>query len=135
LKGDFPIGFLIWKTNDSDKKKTQLTEIVTEVLDKNAKAIGEKHFYNIPNKEFLSLWMPRLKTNSINVPLKNAVTPQTNHAKVTAWIDNAIAYMYCNSNDMQNAAQQTAITSSVFSTGNGFYVTLKTFGKQPLYFL
>jgi hypothetical protein len=123
LKGDFPIGFLIWSTNHHSTKKQLLTEISTEVLDKNANAIGEKKFYNIPNQNFLSLWMPRLKTDTTNIPLKNAITPQTNHAKVTSWITGAIGYMYCNSNDIQNASQQTAITSSVFSTGNGFYVT------------
>lgn len=123
LKGDFPIGFLIWKTEQTSNKKNEIIQITTEVLDKKAQPIGEKNFYNIPNKQFLSLWMPRLKTNSINIPLKNAITPQDKHAKVTSWIDNAIGYMYCNSNDIQNATQQTAITSSVFSTGNGFYIT------------
>lgn len=123
LKGNFPIGFLIWKTNQVTKNKTPIDEIATEVLDKNAQPIGEKRFYNIPSKLFLSLWMPRLKTDTTIIPLKNAITPQDNHAKVTSWVSGAIAYMYCNSNDMQNAAQQTAVTSSVFSTGNGFYVT------------
>jgi len=123
LKGNFPIGFLIWRTYHNFSKKIEITEILTEVLDKNVRAIGEKRFYNIPNKYFLSLWIPRLKTNTTTIPLKNAVTPQNNHAKVISWVNNAIAYMYCNSNDLQNAAQQTAITSSVFSTGNGFYVT------------
>ncbi len=135
LKGNFPIGFLIWRTNNNTSaKKIAITEIATEVLDKKALPIGEKQFYNIPNKNFLSLWIPRLKTNSTNIPLKNAVTPQNNHAKVTAWIDNAIAYMYCNSNDMQNAAQQTAITSSVFSTGNGFYVTADNLWQVTIIF-
>jgi hypothetical protein len=123
LKGDFPIGFLIWKINQNAATKTPIIEITTEVLDKKAQPIGEKKFYNISSKSFLSLWMPRLKTDSTTIPLKNAITPQDKHAKVTSWVTGAIGYMYCNSNDMQNAAQQTAITSSVFSTGNGFYVT------------
>ncbi|WP_204378300.1 hypothetical protein [Hymenobacter lapidarius] len=122
IKGNFPIGFLIWKLNQNAKNKTPITEIVAEVLTKSGEPIGEKRFYNISSMSFLGNWMPRLKTNTTNIPLKNAVTPQLNHAKVTAWIDTAIGYMYCNSNDMQNAATQTAITSSVFSTGNGFYV-------------
>ncbi|MEP3889017.1 MAG: hypothetical protein ABJN69_01045 [Hellea sp.] len=122
LKGNFPIGFLIWKTNQNAKKRTPITSITTEVFAKNGDPIGEKTFYNIPNKNFLSLWIPRLKTNTKNIPLKNAISPQNNHAKVTSWRDDAIGYMYANSNDLQNAAKQTAITSSVFSTGNGFYI-------------
>jgi hypothetical protein len=133
LKGNFPIGFLIWKTNQQGKK-TPITEIEVEVLNKDSNPIGSKAFYNLPNKNFLSLWMPRLKTNGTNIPLKNAIHPQENHAKVTAWRDDAIAYMYCNSNDLQNAAKQTAITSSVFSTGNGFYVTPENLWQAAVVF-
>lgn len=122
LKGNFPIGFLVWKTAQNSIIQMPITEIGAEILDKKAQPVGDKSFYNIPNKEFLSAWMPRLKTNAFNIPLKNAVTPQNGHAKVTSWISTAIGYMYCNSNDIQNASQQTAITSSVFSTGNGFYI-------------
>lgn len=134
LKGDFPIGFLVWKTNQNAKKKTPITDIAAEVLTKNGEPIGEKRFYNLSSKGFLSGWMPRLKTNSISIPMKNAVTPQLNHAKVTAWIDTAIGYMYCNSNDMQNAATQTAITSSVFSTGNGFYILPENLWQAAIIF-
>ncbi len=42
--------------------------------------------------------------------------------------------MYCNSNDIQNATQQTAITSSVFSTGNGFYITKENLSKAAIVF-
>jgi hypothetical protein len=44
LKGNFPIGFLIWKTNQNTKKKIEITEIVTDVLDKEVNPIGEKKF-------------------------------------------------------------------------------------------
>lgn len=131
LKGNFPIGFLVWKTT---KKKSPITEITTELIDKKGIPIGEKQFFNLPNKQFLSLWMPRLKTNATNIPLKNAVTPQNNHAKVTSWRTDAIGYMYANSNDLQNAAKQTAITSSVFSTGNGFYITPENLWQAAIMF-
>ncbi|HEX8351047.1 MAG TPA: hypothetical protein VF598_13875, partial [Hymenobacter sp.] len=134
IKGNFPIGFLVWKTNQNAKKKTPITEIAAEVLTKSGEPVGEKRFYNISSTSFLGNWMPRLKTNTTNIPLKNAVTPQLNHAKVTAWIDTAIGYMYCNSNDMQNAATQTAITSSVFSTGNGFYITSENLWQAAVIF-
>jgi hypothetical protein len=134
LTGNFPIGFLVWQTQQFATKKTPIIEISTEVLDKNSHAIGEKCFFNIPSKNFLSLWITRLKTNSTNIPLKNAITPQNSYAKVTSWVDGGIGYMYCNSNDFQNAAKQTAITSSVFSTGNGFYVTPENLWKVAIVF-
>ncbi len=122
LKGNFPIGFLIWKTNKQGRR-TAITEIAVEVLDKKANPIGDKKFYNLPNNQFLSLWMPRLKTSGTNIPLKNAIHPQTNHAKVTAWRDDAIGYLLANSNDPQHAGTLTALYSSVCSQANGFYIT------------
>ncbi len=133
LTGNFPIGFLIWKTDQKSSKKISITEISTEVYNKKSQAIGEKTYYNIPNSSFLNIWIPRLKTNSTNIPLKNAIHPQMAKAKVTSWIDEAIGYFWCNGNDMQQA-NQTALFSSVFSAGNGFYVTKDNFSKIAIIF-
>ena len=121
LSGNFPIGFLVWKTNQ--KIKNKITEIITDVLDKNAQPIGEKVFFNFPNNTFLNSWLPRLKTNCTNIPLKNSVSPREGKAKVTLWIDNALGYLLSNGNDVQHSSQQTAILSSVYNTGGGFYIT------------
>lgn len=133
LSGNFPIGFLIWETNQFSKTKEEITEIVTDVLDKNAKPIGEKNYYNISSNNFLNAWLPRLKTNGISIPLKNAVEPQMAKAKVTSWVSEAIGYFWCNGNDMQQA-NQTVIFSSVFSAGNGFYVTKENLEKVSIMF-
>jgi hypothetical protein len=134
LKGDFPIGFLVWKTDQMATHKTLMQEVLTEVLNKKAQAIGEKSFYNLPKRSYLNLWMPRLKTDSTCIPLKNAVHPQTAHAKVTSWRSDAIAYLLSNSNDLQNAGTLTALFSSVYSAGNGFHITPKNFDKAAVVF-
>lgn len=124
LKGDFPIGFLIWKTNQKLKTKNIITEIITEVLDKNGNPIGAKCFYNIPNEKLLTNWIQRPKTNNFAViPLKNAVTPATatKDLRGTRWSDGAIGYMWCNSNDIQQASR-TVLFSSGFNGGHGFFV-------------
>lgn len=124
LKGDFPIGFLIWKTNLENKKKTPIVEISTEVLDKKAKAIGSKNFYNLSNSRFLNSWMDRPKANKLDViALKNSIAPSTANVKNTTWSEQAVGYMLCDSNDMQHAGQ-TALFSSVYRVGHdgGFYV-------------
>ena len=73
LTGNFPIGFLVWKTNNKlDSKKYEITEISCEVLDRNANAIGNKKFYNINSSNFMSNYLSRLKTNTKSIPLKNA---------------------------------------------------------------
>lgn len=123
LNGNFPIGFLVWKTNQNAAKKQPIFELSVEILNKQAQAIGNKNFYNIPQTQFLNSWIPRLKTNSTSLPLKNAIHPQTGKVKVNGWIDSAIAYLYCNSNDLQHSTVHTALFSSVYAGGNGFYVT------------
>ena len=133
LSGNFPIGFLIWKTSQTGKK-ISITEIEVEVLDKKARPIGSKYYYNLPNKQFLNLWLPRLKTNVIQIPLKNAVHPQTNYAKVTSWRDDAVGYMLANSNDPQHAGTLTALFSSVCSQGNGFYVIAENLWQSAIVF-
>ena len=124
LKGNFPIGFLIWKLNQNAKKKITIKEISTDVLDKKAQLIGEKNFYNLPNETFLNGWLNRPKANKAHViALKNSISPATSKITVTTWSDNAIGYMLCDSNDMQHSGQ-TALFSSVYRVGHdgGFYV-------------
>ena len=122
LKGDFPIGFLVWQTGTGAFPSS----ISCEVLDKAGKAIGEKSFYNIPNDQLLTNWIARIKPNDEDcIPLKNAITPATatRDLRGTKWAAKAIGFMWCKSNDMQQAGQQTALVSSGFGDGHGFFVT------------
>lgn len=126
LKGNFPIGFLVWKTNNTSTgtKQLPISAISTEVLDKNAQPIGEKSFYNLQNDTFLNVWVKRPRANKEEIiPLKNAVSPTTGKAWVTTWADNAIAYMCSGTNDLQNAGPYTFLLSSSASRGHGFYIT------------
>lgn len=136
LKGNFPIGFLVWKTDNASLRGTtrSITTISTDVLNNNAKPIGEKVFYNLPNDVFLNSWLPRLKTNCSNIPLKNAVTPREGKAKVTLWIENALGYLLSNGNDVQHSSQQTAVLSSVYNTGGGFYITKENLWQTAIVF-
>jgi hypothetical protein len=133
LTGKFPIGFLIWKTDQN--LKTPITEIRAEVLDKKGFAVGEKLFYNLPNKIFLNVWLDRPRANTHPVcPLKNAISPSVTLPRIKTWSDSAIAYMYCGVNDLQHAEQQTVIYSSVYGGGNGFYITPDNIWKASVIF-
>jgi hypothetical protein len=135
LTGKFPIGFLIWKTNQNAKVKTPISEISVDVLDKNANPIGEKLFYNLPNSTFLNVWLDRPKSNKQEViPLKNSISPSETTPRVKNWSDNAIAYMYCGVNDLQHAEQQTIIFSSPYGGGNGFYITPENLWQAAVIF-
>ena len=137
LKGDFPIGFLVWKTNLNSKTKTPITEISVEVLDKRAQPIGEKNFYNLPNEQLLSNWIKRVKANNVDaIPLKNTISPTANTKDVrgTKWADGAIASMICKGSDLQNAATQTALLSSGYCSAGGFFVTDKNLWQSAIVF-
>jgi hypothetical protein len=135
LKGKFPIGFLIWQTDQS--ANLRITEVVAEALDKEARAIGEKSFFNIPSSQFLSAWIVRPKTNDIDViPLKNAVTPATatKDLRGTKWADGAIACMDCAGNDLQHAEQHSVIFSSGYGSAGGFLITDKNLWQAAIVF-
>jgi hypothetical protein len=88
LTGKFPIGFVIWETNQNTGKNMSITEITVDVLDKNATPIGEKLFYNLPNSSFLNAWLARPRTNKdLVLPLKNAISPVVTTPRVKTWSD------------------------------------------------
>lgn len=136
LNGNFPIGFLVWKTNLLAKIKIPILEISTEILDKNAQAIGEKKFYNLSTTRFLGEWIIRKKANTTGViPLKNAVTPASNvkDLRGTMWSENAIASMLVNSSDVQHA-NLTALLSSGYSSPGAFFVTPENLWQAVIVF-
>ena len=104
LKGDFPIGFLVWKLQT---KKTDFPlEISCEVLDKTAVPVGEKKFYNTRSEQCLADWIVRPKSNKEKcVPLTSAITPPSGDRKDqrgTKWSDGAVGFMCTGTNDFQN---------------------------------
>ncbi len=125
ISGNFPISFLIRSTDQNAKNRTHISEVITDILDKNAKPIGEKKFYAIQNSELLSNWIDRPKTNQIDViPLKNTISPATatKDLRGTKWSDNAIGYMFSGGNDFQTCSTQTVIFSSGYSSARGFFI-------------
>jgi hypothetical protein len=136
LSGNFPIGFLVWDTNQNAKQSTRITEISAEAIDKNAQAVGEKKFFNIPNAKLLTNWLIRPKTNKTDViPLKNAITTATSTKDLrgTKWSDGAIGFLWSKSNDMQQAVQ-TALLSSGFGDGHGIFVNPDNLWKAAIVF-
>jgi hypothetical protein len=136
LTGNFPIGFLVWETNQNASKKHPIIEITTQVLDKKAQPIGEKTFYNLPSEQLLTKWVNRPKTNNLEViPLKNAILPvtKTKDIRGTNWADGAIASMYAHASDMQNA-NLTALLSSGYSSPGAFFVNPENLWQAAIVF-
>lgn len=137
LSGNFPIGFLVWKTDQTRNKKWLIDEVTVDVLDKQTLPIGEKKFFNLIANDLLTNWIKRPKTNKTEVvPLKNAVTPATatKDLRGTKWSDNAIAYMLSGGNDLQHAGQQTVLFSSGYSSARGYFVNEENLWQAAIVF-
>ncbi|MEM7242146.1 MAG: hypothetical protein AAF429_08170 [Pseudomonadota bacterium] len=133
LRGNFPIGFLIWDTS----KRSAINEVGVVALDRDGTIVSEKSFINIENSRLLATWVPRPATNkSPAVPLKGAILPATAKADVrgTRWSDDAIGWFNCAGNDLQQAAKLTMMLSSGFGSGRGYFVNSENLWKAAIVF-
>ena len=134
LKGDFPIGFLIWDLSKQGKE----TVFRLPAFDKNCKAFGEKDFYIETEQPSLNEWIERAKPNDTDaLPLKNALSPPektTGDIRGRKWANNAIGGMMCKGNDFQNSGKSTALFSSGYCSAGGFLVTKDNFKKAAVVF-
>jgi hypothetical protein len=133
IKGNFPIGFLIWDTS----RKEVIKYIETDAFSKSVEWVGVKRFYNLPTNIYLTKWINRPKSNELAViPLKNAISASTK-GKITppTWSNNSYGYMLCDSNDMQHSGQ-TGLFSSVYRVGHdgGFFVNNDNFWQAAIIF-
>lgn len=136
LKGNFPIGFLVWQTNHINNDKFVIDTIETDVLDKKANPIGEKTFYNLPKKSFLNVWMEKSKTNNeLALPLSNATTVSKNPRRKMS-SDNMKGFLFAGNNDFQNASTGTLISSSIYTgrNGGGVYLDEKNLWQAAIVF-
>lgn len=133
LKGDFPIGFLVWDTS----KNRPATSILTKALDKEGLSVGEKTFYREETQAPLSEWIVRPRSNKQDaIPLKNAITPTTSTKDVRGdkWADGAIGSMIVFGNDLQHAATGTALLSSGYGNAGAFFVTKANLWQAAIVF-
>jgi hypothetical protein len=133
LKGDFPIGFLIWDTGE----RLPIVEAGVVALDREGSVVGEKSFVNIENSRLLATWVPRPATNrSPAIPLKGAIDPATAKGDVrgTRWSDDAIGWFNCAGNDLQQASKLTMMLSSGFGSGRGYFVNSENLWQAAIVF-
>lgn len=131
LKGNFPIGFLIWDLS----KKGKETVFKLPALDKKVNPFGEKTFAIEDKKSLLNVWIKRPKANpGIEiVPLNNALNVYPSKPRVAKWSDGAIAYLSCTSNDTQHL-KYVFLLSSAYGHGDGFYVNADNLANAAVLF-
>lgn len=133
LKGDFPIGFLIWDTS----KDVPIGHVTANMLDKMGNLVGEKTFLNYDGLRLLTDWVPRPPSNSLKVvPLKSAITPATatKDLRGDRWSDGAIGWLNCAGNDLQNATAKTMLFSSGYGSARGYFVTPENLWQAAVVF-
>lgn len=122
LKGDFPIGFLIW-----DLAVNQPAQSVGVIaVDKAGDVVGDHLFHREPPRPPLARWIIRPRSNNTPaLPLNNAISPsmRTNDVRGRWWAEDAIGSLMCKGNDFQNAANSTALFSSGYNSAGAFFVT------------
>lgn len=127
LGGNFPIGFLIWKThNDTNKPEYQIGEIMVDVFDKTMTPIGQKKYFPLLKNQYLNKWIDRIKSKGgvPSIPLKSAINPsdRTNDVRGTTMPKDAIASFMCNGNDFQHQ-KNTALLSAGYNSAGALWVT------------
>jgi hypothetical protein len=133
LKGDFPIGFLIWDL--ARKVPAQSVGVIT--LNKGGDVVGQHTFYREPPRPALADWIVRPRSNRTpSLPLKNAVTPTTSTKDVRGkyWADGAIGSMIAFGNDVQHGNQGTAILSSGYGNAGAFFITEENLIRAAIIF-
>lgn len=133
LKGNFPIGFLIWDLAINEPAEA----IGVIALDRAGAVIGSHNFYRELPRPPLADWIKRPRSNQTPaLPLKNAITPTTSTTDVRGrwWADGALGSMIVKGNDFQNAGQQTALLSSGYCSAGAFFVTEDNLSKAAVQF-
>ena len=133
LIGDFPIGFLIWDTNS----KGPIERVNVDALDRSGNIIGEKTFLNYDGLPLLTDWVARPASNGLeSVPLKNAIVPATatKDLRGSRWSKDAIAWLNCAGNDLQNAGSKTMLLSSGYGSARGFFVNATNLWQAAIVF-
>ena len=132
LKGDFPIGFLIW-----DQGKPELIRDITTIArDRTGELYGEKTYAVRPNSTLLNAWIPAPPARGeLALPLSNALTISGNPRK-KLWCDGALGFLFAGNNDLQNASTGTCLTSSIYTgrNGGGLYVLPENLDRSAIVF-
>lgn len=132
LDGDFPIGFLIWDT----AQKVPISEAPVGAFDRFGNLVGEKLYVARPTDTLLNLWMDKTPPDGgPALPLSNALKVSKN-PRLKRQLLGAVGYLYASNNDLQHAAIETLITSSIYTGGNGggVYLTAENLWQAAIVF-
>ncbi|MFU7529435.1 hypothetical protein [Qipengyuania sp. ASV99] len=132
LKGNFPIGFLIWNLAATRPAKS----VGTIAVDKAGDFVAQHIFYREPLRLPLAEWIVRPRSNRTPaLPLKNAIEPTSSTKDVRGrwWADGAIGSMIVFGNDLQHAST-TGLLASGYGNAGAFFVTKENLWQAGIVF-
>jgi hypothetical protein len=132
LKGDFPIGFLIWDLSQT----APITSMTVDALDKSGNLLGQKSFSVASADQLLNVWMDRPAANGgPALPLTNATTVSKN-PRQKRQCAGSLGFLYASNNDLQHAGMETCLTSSIYTGGNGggYYILPENLWQAAIVF-
>lgn len=138
LDGNFPIGFLIWKThNEQNNDRYRVSEIMVDVFDRKMKPIGQKRFFPPAEEQYLSKWIvrPKSKGGLPSIPLKSAINPTDSTKDVRGMVmpKEAIGCFMCKGNDYQNQ-QGTTLLSAGYCSAGALWITAENLWQVAVVF-
>lgn len=132
LDGDFPIGFLVWDT----AQRLPVSEAPVGAFDRFGNLVGEKLYVARPTATLLNSWMEKTPPDGgLALPLSNALKVSTD-PRLKRHLLGAVGYLYASNNDLQHAAIETLITSTIYTGGNGggVYLTAENLWQAAIVF-
>ena len=132
LKGEFPIGFLIW----DQRHHVDVSETLVTVLDRSGAVVGEKVYKTSPKCRLLNAWIKRpVARGAPALPLSNALKVSDN-PRPKKQCEEAVGFLYASNNDLQHSQLETLISSSIFTGGNGggYYITPENLWQAAIVF-
>lgn len=138
LKGNFPIGFLIWRThNHEDGPQYRIGEVMVDIFDREMKPKGQKKFFPLAESQYLNNWIvrPKSKGGVPSIPLKSALNPTESEKDVRGMVmpNFAIASFMCNGNDFQHQ-KYTSLLSAGYCSAGALWVTSENLWQVAIVF-
>lgn len=132
LKGDFPIGFLVW----DQSVKEAVDDVTVNALDRAGGLVGEKTYLARTASSLLNTWIPAPKARGeLAIPLSNALSPSKNPRRKLS-CEGALGHLFAGNNDLQNASTGTLLASSIYTgrNGGGIFVVPANIARAAILF-
>lgn len=129
-KGNFPVGFLIWKL--SANKSIEDQKIILDVFNEKVEKYGTKKIVNDNRTSFLSKW-PKRYSNTLTLPaFSSAITVTEREIDVRDTVPNGFLCSFmCCGNDFQHV-NQTALLSSPQASAGSYSVVKDNFDQSMI---